>query len=173
MAITRQQKEEILKNLTEKLKGAKSVVFSSASGMTMAEQEDLRRTLKSRGIFHKVAKLTLIQKALESLGLPHDRLDFKVSVAVSASHEDEIEAAKLLSEKAKATKKLILVGGIIGHEFYDEKAIVALANLPTKQELRGQLASITRAPLVQFVSVLHRNLYNFVSILTQRSHELK
>jgi len=165
MAVTRKNKEIALQELQEAFKGAKSIVFADYRGTTVKKVDELRKTLRKENIITKVAKITLIKKALEEQGIDTSKLDFKVPVAVAVSQEDEVAPAKLLSEFSKQNQNVKLLLGIIGGLVISDKEVMALAQLPGKHELHQQLVGTIAAPISGFVNVLAGNLRSLVYVL--------
>ena len=165
MAVTRKNKEIALQELQEAFKGAKSIVFADYRGTTVKKVDELRKALRKENIITKVAKITLIKKALEEQGIDTSKLDFKVPVAVAVSQEDEVAPAKLLSEFSKQNQNVKLLLGIVGGLVISDKEVMALAQLPSKHELHQKLVGTIAAPMSGFVNVLAGNLRSLVYVL--------
>jgi large subunit ribosomal protein L10 len=69
MAVTRKEKEATLASITELLKKAKGVVFSEYRGMTVKQLDNVRKTLRKENVKYQVVKVTLLKKALSSIGI--------------------------------------------------------------------------------------------------------
>src|SRR3989338_10242971 len=69
MAITRQKKEEITKELTDVLKKSQSVVFVSFHGLSVSDVNQVRKKLRSMGVGYMVAKKRLIKRVLSGMPL--------------------------------------------------------------------------------------------------------
>ena len=101
MAITRKEKEELLSELESQFQDAKSIVFADYRGTTVKKIDELRREFRKENVYTKVAKITLLRKALAKQGIDSSVLDFKVPVAVAVSKEDEVAPARILSGFSK------------------------------------------------------------------------
>ena len=66
---TKQQKETIVKDLTDKLSRIKSAIFADYTGLTVAKLTKLRRDLKKQGVDIQVAKKTLVDLSLKKAGI--------------------------------------------------------------------------------------------------------
>jgi large subunit ribosomal protein L10 len=166
MSITRQQKEETIKNLSDKFSKAKSIVFLGFQGLTVKEDKELRSKLRSENIDYKVSRKTLIRRSLKEIkieGVDDISLDGPVGTAIG--YEDEIAPARLANEFAKTNKKLQLLGGFISNKYASAKEIKALALLPGKVQLRAQLVGTINAPISGFVNVLAGNIRGLVTVL--------
>ncbi len=165
MAVTRKAKEQALAELESNLQGAKAVVFADYRGTTVKKIDQLRRELRKENIYAKVAKITLIRRAMEKMGIDVSAMDFKVPVAITISKEDEVAPARILSEFAKTNKNVQILLGIMDNKVITAAEVSALAALPSKQVLRGQVVGTIAAPISGFVNVLAGNLRSLVYVL--------
>lgn len=165
MPKTRQEKEEIVAELSEKLGNMKSAVFTCVSGYTMDDANALRAKGKKAGVDVLIAKKTLLVRALEEKGFSVAKDDLEGSILTTIGYNDEIAAAKLIAELAKDREEIKIVGGILEGTFVGSEAIKQLATLPTKEELLAKLVGSLNAPISGFVNVLAGNLRNLVYVL--------
>lgn len=165
MAVTRKDKEQMLADLESNLQGAKAVVFADYRGTTVKKIDELRRDLRKESIYAKVAKITLIKKALDKMGIDTSAMDFKAPVAIAVSKEDEVAPARILSDFAKQNQNVQILLGIMDNKVITADEVKALAALPSKQQLRGQVVGTIAAPLSGFVNVLAGNLRGLVYVL--------
>lgn len=113
---------------------AGAVVVAHYSGLSVAELTGLRTTLREGGGRLKVVKNRIAKVALDgSAGDAASDL-FKGPVAIAYA-EDPTVPAKALSEFAKENDKLQLVGALMDGEVLDVAGVVALASLPSREEL--------------------------------------
>ena len=162
---TRQQKEVITKELTEKLKASKAVVFSDFKGLTMEDLTKLRQELRAESISLKVVKQTLINIALKEAGIDADVKKMEGQIAIAISEKDEVAAAKIISKFAKTNNNLKVVGGILEGKELGADEVIALSKLPSKQELLAKFVGTINAPVSNFVNVLSGNISGFVRVL--------
>lgn len=149
----RAQKQESIETLKGVFAGAGAVVVTHNLGLTVAEMTDLRLRLRKEGAALKVVKNTLAQKALAgSIGEAGDAL-FTGPVAIAYA-PDPVSAAKITSEFAKGNDKFAIVGGFMGAEVLDQKAVSALATLPSLDQLRGKIIGLLQAPATKVAGVL-------------------
>lgn len=165
MAKKRSQKEQDLQELSDKLKGAKSVVFSEYRGTTVKDIDKFRRALSKEKVFSKVYKMTLVRKALESAGIAVAGMDYKVPVILSLSEEEETTPARLVKQLGKDIKTISMLSGMVDHALLSKEQISALADLPSKQDLRGHLVRTINAPVSGFVNVLAANIRGLLNVL--------
>jgi large subunit ribosomal protein L10 len=165
MAQTKEQKKSIVKDLADKLKNSKAVVFSDYKGLAVKDMMALRGELRKEGIDLKVAKKTLINLALKDAGLDIDARKFEGQVALAISSQDEVAAAKIIAKTATANENLKIIGGILGTKELSAEEAKALSAIPGKQELLAKLAGSINAPISGFINVLAGNLRGLVQVL--------
>jgi len=165
MAQTKEQKKSIVKDLAEKLKNSKAVVFSDYKGLAVKDMMALRGELRKEGIDLKVAKKTLINLALKDAGMEVDAKKFEGQVALAISSQDEVAAAKIIAKTAKANENIKMIGGILGMKELTADEVRALALIPGKQELLAKLVGSINAPVSGFVNVLAGNIRGLVNVL--------
>jgi len=154
MPVTKQQKEQVVKKLSENLGQAKSVVVSSFAGLTVNQDQELRSDLREAGVNYSVVKKTLLKKALAGAGLDNLELEEVRGNVTVALAKDEIGAAKVLHKFTKDNKGLSIVGGYLESQLVDSGVIVNLASLPSKEELIAKTVTCINAPVQNFVGVL-------------------
>lgn len=164
MAKTREQKERDLQQLTEKLKAAKSVVMTDYRGTTVKNIDRLRRDLEKEKVFAKVYKVTLVEKALQGLGI-NANIDYKTPVILAISEDEETAPARIIKALTKEIPTLQMLSGVVDGSMVDGKQIMALADMPSKQELRAQLVRTINAPVSGFVNVLAGNIRGLINVL--------
>ncbi|PIP27721.1 MAG: 50S ribosomal protein L10 [Candidatus Moranbacteria bacterium CG23_combo_of_CG06-09_8_20_14_all_39_10] len=162
---TKEQKEIIIKELTEKLKNSKAVVFSDYKGLNVKDMTILRKDLREEGVDLQVLKKTLMNRALKDAGIEMDAKKLEGQVAIAVSSRDEVAAAKIIAKLAKVNENLKIVGGILGTKELSVDEVNALAKLPSKEELLSKLVGTLNAPVSGFVNVLAGNMRGFVTAL--------
>lgn len=162
---TKQQKEIIVKQLAEKLKNSKAVVFSDYKGLNVKDMTVLRKDLKAEGVDLQVLKKTLINIALKDAGIEMDAKKLEGQVAIAVSSKDEVAAAKIIAKLAKVNENLKIVGGILGTKELSASEVNALAKLPSKEELLSKLVGTLNAPVSGFVNALAGNIRGLATVL--------
>jgi large subunit ribosomal protein L10 len=153
---TKQQKAELVDNLTTSLKGAASAVFVGFKGMNVADETTMRRALRGEQVKYTVVKKTLIRRALDTLGLASKeaQLDGEVAVAYGGG-EDATAAARLVHEFGKKFKdKLVILGGIFEGKLANQAMMQEIATIPSMLALRGMFANVINSPRSRFAIVL-------------------
>ncbi len=164
MPKTREQKEQDLQELTDKLKSAKSVVITEYRGTTVKDIDAFRRALSKEQVFSKVYKITLVKKALEANGINAEAVDYKTPVILSLSDEDETTPARLVKSMGKTMQTIKIVSGVLDGQLATGAQMMALADLPSKDQLRAQLVGTINAPVSGFVNVLAGNIRALMNV---------
>src|SRR3989338_10188373 len=165
MAITRQKKEEIVARVGDAIKSAKTLVFANFKGLTVAEQNEMRKALRAQGICYGVAKKSLLRRALESAGYEGQApvLEGEIGLVwgtafaeASTGKEDELAPAR---EGAVYVKKfgehLSFAGGMFGGKYVSRDEIASIAAIPGMDALRAQFVQLINSPIQRFAVVLN------------------
>ena len=157
-----QQKQEVVKELAEKIKAAKSIVLADYRGLTVEQDTELRNALRKAGVEYKVVKNTLTRFAARENGL--EGLDSYLNgpTAMAVSFTDPVAPAKVLAEYAKKYEKLELKVGVIEGKIIDVNGVKALADLPSREVLISKVLAGFNAPITGFVNVLNANIRGLV-----------
>jgi len=173
MSITREKKEHIINDLSESIADSKSLIFLNFHGETVEKTRDLRKELRKMDAIYKVARKTLIKKALDKSDFKGSFSDFKGEMAlVFARREDASGVLKFISKKTDK-KKFQILGGVFDNEFRDKDFMAALSELPPKEILHYQLLNVLISPLRRVVGSLNGGITNFIRILDQVARSKK
>lgn len=164
--LTKEQKKVLVKELSEKIKTAKSAVFVDYKGLKVKDSTELKKELRKSGVEYLVVRKTLLDISLEKAGISGSNVKgMEGQIAVSLSQEDEVSAAKILDKFAKTNENLKMVGGVLGTQVMSAQEVKALAKIPSKEELLAKLVGTINAPVSGFVNVLAGNLRGLVNVL--------
>lgn len=166
MALTKAKKQEVLEDLKEQIAKQKAMVLVGITGLKVKDISDLRRKLKSSDGNLKVIKKTLIEKAFKENKLDFDKRKYKEEMAVAFGFKDELLPAKTVYRAGLANDKLKILGGFINNEFNEAESIVALAKLPSREELLAKLVGSISAPVSNLVYALNYNIKGLVYALS-------
>ena len=168
MAKTRLQKQEMLRDISERISKAKSIVFTEFDSLGVKQNEELRQKLKAENSEYLVTKKTLLELALKDKSVEgFDPRSVSGKLSVVFGYDDEVAPAKIVDEFKKNNPDTIsFAGGILDHKFISASEVEALAKLPSKQELYAQIVGSLNAPVSGFVNVLNGNLRGLVYALS-------
>lgn len=175
MAISKDKKTSLIAEFTELLDNAKMTVGAHYDGLSVADLQDLRREARVANVTIKVVKNRLVRVAFAQSDT-YKKTDSSLLIGqllYAISTDDEVAPAQVLAAFAKTHDSLRLACGFDqSGESLDQVRVTALANLPTKDQLRGQLVSIIAAPLTGVVGVLNGNLRSVLYALNARAETL-
>ena len=163
--LTRNQKEEVVKDLADKIKRQKSLIFTDAKGVKVKDVQKIRRELKKLEAEYKVAKKTLMELALKKEKKEMDLSQFSGSLATSFGYKDPISLIKVLAKLAKENENFKILGGMVEDRIVSADEIKALSKIPSKEILLAQLVGYIKGPISGFVNVLNGNMINLIGVL--------
>ena len=135
-----EEKENIVNEITEKVKNSESVILFTYQGLTVAEMEELRHTLRENDSEVKIYKNTLVKRSLDSLKINMDTSFLEGPNAIVFG-KTLLEPIKVLSKFAKEHEAATIRIGIISGEVADLDVINKYATIPSRETLLTQLAS--------------------------------
>jgi len=143
--VDRAAKSELVATLHDVFQDTGVVVVAHYSGLTVAQMTEYRARVSAAGGKVKVAKNRLAKLALQDTPSAGIADLFKGPTCIAYS-QDPVAAAKAAVGYAKENDKLVILGGAMGSTVLDAKAVKALADLPSLDELRAKLLGLLSAP---------------------------
>ena len=162
--VDRAEKTEMVETLNDVFKTSGSVVVARYKGMTVAQMSDLRRKMGDAGAKFKVIKNRLAKIALDSAS-DGAGADLFLEPTGIAYGQDPTAAAKVASTFAKTNDKFVIVGGLLGRQALTADGVKALADLPSKDELRSKLMGVLLAPGSKFARQLNAPAQSLARVL--------
>lgn len=163
--LTKDQKKEVVDDLIDRFKRQKIAFFSDFRGISVSKLQALRRLLKKTDAEYKVAKKTLLDRALEKAGIGLKTKGLQGEVGVAFAYGDQIAPAKTLSKFSRENETFKILGGILGARILSGKEILAFAKLPGREVLLAQLLGVLQSPMRGLATVLQGNIKNLVVVL--------
>ncbi|GIV54878.1 MAG: 50S ribosomal protein L10 [Candidatus Kapaibacterium sp.] len=167
---TREQKAQVVADVAEAITESSALYFVDFATMTVAEDWELRRLVKSKGARYRVVKNTLLLRALEQTNQPQfdERMLFGQTAVVFAPPSDPITPAKLLKEYAakhdgKPRLKLAIVEGAV----YDGSKLTMIASLPTREEIIAAIMGSLTAPASGIVGTINSVIGGLASVIEE------
>ena len=146
MAISKARKDELVAQYVDLVNQSEAIFLTEYTGLDVKQMQALRMEVrKVDGTYH-VTKNTLLKLALEESGkpIPDDLMAGQVATGFALTEAPTL--AKALTNFAKDEEMLVIKGGILGDELLSADQVVALAKLPSMDELRAQLLSLLQGP---------------------------
>lgn len=155
MAISKAKKSEIVSDVSKILADSKTVVFVNFHKLTVIETGEVRKALRSAGVGYRVAKKTLIKRALEEAKVTGEipALDGEIALVYGA---DLLAPAREVFEFTKTLKdKLSIVGGVFEGAFKTKSEMMSIATIPSMHTLQAQFVQLINSPIQRFVLALN------------------
>ena len=162
MAISRDKKNALVAEMTDVLSQAKMTVFAQYQGLTVADVQQLRKEAREAGVVIKVVKNRLVRVSLGSIDTYKDTdttpLSGQLLYAISTT--DEVAPAQVLDKFAKTHPALVFAGAFSGEgTLLSAEEVKALAGLPSKNQLIGEVISQLLSPVHDITNALSGNLH--------------
>ncbi len=166
MAKTREQKTQDLEKLVERLNASKLAVLTDYRGLDVPAINALRNAGREKGITFTVAKNTLLKRAAEASNKEITDMSAFVGPMAVAFGADEVEAAKLIVDFTKDNDAVEVVGAISETgDILTKEEVIALAKLPSREQLLAQVVGTIAAPMSGLVRALNGNVSGLVYAL--------
>ena len=168
MPLNRSQKEKQISEVAQLVKGAHMIVFADHKGLSVAKSMQFRRIVRKEGGAFKVVKKTLAKLGMEQAGLPTDVFaGYKDTLAIAVHATADSALAKLFLNAEKNFAELKVVGGIFEKRGISKAEVLAIAKLPTRDEMLATFLSTLLAPMSGFVRTLNGSISGFVTVLNK------
>jgi len=148
-------KKAVVSALVADFKDAKSFVFADARGLTVLQDTTMRAELRKNNVKYQVIKNTTSAIIFKELGVEGLEEVFKGPTAIAYSKEDAIVSAKFMKQFADKFDKLSLKGGVIDGKALSATDVNALATIPSKEVLYGQLVYTLISPITKLAVALN------------------
>jgi large subunit ribosomal protein L10 len=166
--ITKQRKQEIVSELVEKFSKANGFYLVDFVGMKVVDSIRIRREFKKLSVDYRVAKNTLIQRALKDVGDYQIPLEiFTGQTAIIFAYDDPVTPAKTLKEQIDKFNKPIFKGAYIDGQFFDDKKLKTVASLPTKQDMMASIVGSLHAPISGIVGSINAVMRDLASVIEE------
>ena len=170
----RPEKVQAVAEIKERIEGAQAVFLAEYAGLSVKDQQTLRRELRANDAEFKVVKMTLARLAAAELKI--DSLDELLlgPTGLAFADGDPVNAAKVLKEFAKGHDVLVIKGGLLGTDFLSPESISKLADIEPRGVLLAKLAGAMQAPMANLaglMAALPRNTANAILQLLEKKQE--
>jgi large subunit ribosomal protein L10 len=163
----RPEKVQAVAEIKERLEGSQAVFLAEYAGLSVKDQQALRRELRENGAEFKVVKMTLARLATGELEI--ESLDELLlgPTGLTFVEGDPVGPAKVLQEFAKGHETFTIKGGLLGAEFLTPEKIAELASIEPREVLLAMLAGAMQAPMANLAGLLAALPRNTASVLQQ------
>jgi large subunit ribosomal protein L10 len=170
--LNRKEKAQVVSDLGEKVKGFQAVVLTNYRGLKVEQIDRLRQRLREEKISYHVVKNTLMK--LASKGTDLEKLDnyFEGPTAMAISYGDPVLLAKILSEFVKTQPSLEIKVGLIQGKVTSPEEVKALATMPSREVLFGQILGGIQGTASQLGAVIYNAIQQVLGTIQARVDQL-
>jgi len=154
LAITKQQKEELIEQYKKWLKESDGLILTHYHGLSVKAISDLRRDIRESGGEFHIIKNTLAKRAFEESGREWKKDVFIGPTALGVSYQNPTGLAKIIKDFSKEFGTIEIKSGYLAERLMTVEEIVTLAELPSMEAMRAKLLSTILAPASQLVRTL-------------------
>ncbi len=152
--MNREEKAQIVEELNGKFDKATFAMVTDYRGLTVPELQELRHELRRNDAEMRVAKNSLLSRAVEGTEFENLQADFIGTSAVAFSYGDPVSPTKILINFSKDHPQLAIRSAVLDGKSLSKEDVVALSKLPSKEVLLGQMLSVWNAVPTGLVRVL-------------------
>jgi large subunit ribosomal protein L10 len=173
LAITKEQKNEILAGYMEVLSRAKGLVVTEYRGLQMKNFNDTRKVLRAANASYTVTKNTLFKIALRESGMAAPDDLFAGPTAVGIAFGDLPSLTKVLLQRAKEDERIKLKGAVMGQSVFKAEQLEMVSTMPTLDEARAGLIGTIIAPATSLLSLFAQPAQGLAAVLQAYSDKDK
>jgi large subunit ribosomal protein L10 len=155
MAVTKAKKVEQVEKLGKELKSASSMVVATYGKLTVAQDYELRKTLRGSGAKYRVVKNTLAERAAKGTKVEEILKNLSGVTSIAYTAGDPVALAKALSKYAKDNPEFSFKAGVVEGRVISIREIEALATMPSKEEIYSKLLFLLNAPAQRLVTAMN------------------
>jgi large subunit ribosomal protein L10 len=154
MAVSRAKKTEQVVELDKELQNVSSLIVTTYSKLTVAQDYELRKTLRTSGAKYLVVKNTLAERAAKGTKVEEVLKNLSGVTSIAYTQGDPVALAKALSKYAKDNPEFSFKSGVVEGRVISINQIQALATMPSKEEIYSKLLFLINAPAQRLVTVM-------------------
>jgi large subunit ribosomal protein L10 len=173
MPVSRAKKKEQVEKLSADLKKVSSAVVATYSKLTVAQDYELRKALRSAGAKYRVVKNTLAELAAKGTKIEEGMKNLTGVTSIAYTTGDPVAMAKTLTKYAKDTPEFTFKVGVVEGRVISIKEIESLASMPSKEELMSKLLFLINAPAQRLATAINAVPRNLAVVVNQGVQEKK
>jgi len=155
MAISRAKKAEQVEKLEQELKNVSSMIVATYSKLTVAQDYELRKTLRGAGAKYRVVKNTLAERAAKGSKVEGALKELAGVTSIAYTEGDPVALAKALAKYAKDNPEFTFKAGVVEGRVVSIGEIESLATMPSKEEIYAKLLFMLNAPAQRLVTAMN------------------
>jgi large subunit ribosomal protein L10 len=155
MAVTRARKVEQVEKLGKDLQNVSTVIVTTYTKLTVPQDYELRKLLRSSGAKYAVVKNTLAERAAKGTKVEEALKGLSGVTSIAYTSGDPVSLAKALAKYAKDNPEFTFKTGVVEGRVISIKEIESLATMPSKEEIYSKLLFLMNAPAQRLVTVMN------------------
>jgi len=155
MAVSRAKKIEQVDKLGKDLANVSTVIVTTYTKLTVSQDYELRKLLRSSGAKYAVVKNTLVERAAKGTKLEEALKNLSGVTSIAYTEGDPVALAKVLSKYAKDNPEFTFKSGVVEGRVITVKEIDALATMPSREEIFSKLLFLMNAPAQRLVTAMN------------------
>jgi len=164
LALTREQKEQVLAQYTEWFEKSQAVVLVEYTGLKVKDLDAIRAKIRESGGEFHVLKNTLARKAFDASGINVSDAFLEKSTAVAFAFNDAAGTTKALTDATKGMEAVKVKGGFLDKQALNAAQVKALADMPPLPVMRSQLLGVLQAPAGKLVRTIAEPARSLASV---------
>jgi large subunit ribosomal protein L10 len=173
LAISKQRKDELVTQYIEQLKQSEGIILIDYRGLGVNDTDAIRHAMRPIGGKFQVVKNRLMKLALQEVGMSLPAEWLVEPTAIGFCYEEVPPVAKVFADTAKELETLRIKGGVIGTSVMKPEQVRAIADLPSKEVLLGQVLGTINAPASQMVGVVASGIRQILNVLQAHVEKLE
>ena len=173
MAVTKAKKIEQVEELGAELKSVSSMIVASYNKLTVAQDFELRKSVRASGAKYRVVKNTLAERASKGTKSEEVLKNLAGVTSIAYTTGDPVALAKALSKYAKDNPEFTFKAGLVEGRVISIKQIEALASMPSKEEIYSKLLFMLNAPSQRLVTAMNAVGRNLAVVVSQGVEQKK
>ncbi len=153
--MTRAEKDAVVSSIREKIEKSQAVFLTNLVGIPSVDSVRIRKNVRDAKGHMVITRNTLFARAAKGTFAEGLIADLKGSSAVAFAYEDAPGVAKVINDASGEFSEIVTIkGGMLGTQKLSKAEVVALAKLPSRDQMLGTLLATFNAPVSAFARVL-------------------
>ena len=173
MAVTKQKKSEQIQKLSSDLQNVGSMIIGTFGKLTVAQDFELRKTVRAAGGKYHVVKNTLAERAAKGTKVEGALKDLKGVTSIAYTEGDPVALAKALQKYVADNPEFTFKAGVLEGKVISINEIKALATMPGREEIYAKLLFLINAPAQRLVTAMNAVGRNLAVVVNQGVEQKK
>lgn len=167
--MNREQKAQVVAEVAEMVEGASGIYSIDFTGLNVADTIRLRREFKKAGVKYKVAKNTLIKRALQERGgYDHILNHFVGQTGIALGYDDPAAPARVLKEFIDPKVELPKLNfAVLEGNIFEGKRLAEIAAMPSRKDMLAAIVGSIHAPISGIVGSINAVMRDLSSVIEE------